>query len=68
MAGQKEKVKVEGSKEKVDAYLKVLLASRELYEALNDPNVTLTEVTMLVEKKKLLAKKYQEVTSNNWPL
>ena len=56
MAGRKEKVKVEGSKEKVDAYLEVLLASRELYEALNDPNVTLTEVTMLVEKKKLLAK------------
>ena len=52
VTGNQRNVKVEGSKEKVSAYLNVLLASRDLYEALNQENVTLLEIKRLVENKK----------------
>ena len=68
ITGRKENVKVEGRKRHVEAYLDVLIASRDLYEALNQKDVTLAEIKFLVERKKELAKTYTEKTSKDWLL
>ena len=68
VTGNQRNVKVEGSKEKVSAYLNVLLASRDLYEALNQENVTLLEIKRLVENKKKHAIVYKTKTNKDWVL
>lgn len=68
ITGHQKNVKIKGSKEKVKAYLDVLIASRDLYEALNQENVTLKEIKTLVEKKKDLSQKYKNKTNTDWPL
>ena len=68
ITGRKENVKVEGPRKQVEAYLDVLVASRDLYEALNQKDITLTEIKFLVERKKELAKTYTEKTSKDWLL
>ena len=68
ITGQSQNVKAEGPKEKVKAYIDVLIASRDLYEALNQKNITLSEIKYLVEKKKSLAVAYKIKTSKDWLL
>jgi len=46
----------------------VLIASRDLYEALNQKDITLKEVNILVERKKELAKAYTLKTTKDWLL
>ena len=55
ITGRRQNLKLNGPKDEVQAYLKVLVASKDLYEALNDKNVTLKEIERLVEEKKRLA-------------
>jgi len=45
-----------------------LVASRDLYEALNCKDATLKEIKPLVEKKKELSKIYKSKTNKEWPL
>ena len=68
ITGNKQSVKLQGKKEKVKAYLDVLIASKDLYEALNQKNVTLNEVKYLVEKKKKFAIAYKMKTNEDWVL
>ena len=68
ITGRKENVKVVAPKGHVKAYLDVLMASRDLYEALNQKDVTLAEIKFLVERKKELSKTYTEKTSKDWLL
>jgi hypothetical protein len=49
-------------------YLNVLLASKKLYEALDDPTVRLVEIENLVENKNKLAKTFRKKTGTTWPL
>jgi hypothetical protein len=46
----------------------VLVASRDLYEALHQENVTLNEVKELSAKKNKLAKIYKAQTEKDWPM
>jgi hypothetical protein len=68
ITGRRENVKVEGPKNQIEAYLDVLIASRDLYEALNQKDITLKEVNILVERKKELAKAYTLKTTKDWLL
>ncbi len=68
ITGHQKNVKVKGQKERVKAYLDVLVASRDLYEALQQENITLNEIKILVEKKKDLSQKYKKKTNTDWPL
>ena len=68
ITGRRSNLKLNGPREEVQAYLKVLVASKDLYEALNDQRVTLKEVESLVEEKKRLARTYREKTGDIWPL
>ena len=68
ITGNKQRVKLQGKKEKVKAYLDVLMASKDLYEAVNQENITLNEIKYLVEKKKACAIAYKMKTSEDWVL
>jgi hypothetical protein len=68
VTGRRKQLNVNGPKEKVQAFLNVLVASRDLYEALHQENVTLNEIKMLSAKKKKLAKIYKDQTEKDWPM
>lgn len=44
------------------------MASRDLYEALEQKNITLTEIKELSAKKDRMAKIYKDQTGKDWPL
>ena len=68
ITGRKKNVKVEGPKSKVEAFMNVLIASKDLYEALNQEDVSLKEIRHLVENKKNLSIVYTEKTGKDWLL
>ena len=68
ITGRRQNLKLNGPKSEVQAYLNVLLASKKLYEALEDPTVRLSEIDQLVEKKNKLAKTFLEKTGTTWPM
>ena len=68
VTGRRKQLNVNGPKEKVQAFLNVLVASRDLYEALHQKNITLTEIKELSANKDELAKRYKDQTGKVWPL
>ena len=68
ITGRRENLKLNGPKNEIQVYLNVLLASKKLYEALDDPTVRLVEIENLVENKNKLAKTFQKKTGTTWPL
>ena len=68
VTGRRKQLNVNGPKEKVQAFLNVLVASRDLYEALHQKNITLTEVKSLSANKDELANRYKTQTGKVWPL
>lgn len=68
VTGRRKQLNVNGPKEKVQAFLNVLVASRDLYEALHQENVTLQEIKDLSKKKNKLAKIYKAQTEKDWPM
>ena len=68
VTGRKKEFDVHGPKQKVSAFLNVLIASRDLYEALHTENVTLAEIKSLIENKSILEKQYKSVTGKDWLL
>jgi len=68
ITGHQKNVKLNGQKDKVKAYLDVLIASKDLYEALNQENITLNEIKFLVKKKKAFAIVYKTKTNKDWVL
>ena len=68
IAGHKDRISLNCCKENAQAHIDVLIASRALYEALNDDNVTLAEIKKLVETKKHYARVYSDITEKNWLL
>ena len=65
--GESVDVKVKGTKDRVKAFKDVLLASRNLYEALESGH-GIGEVTNLLDAKHEAAKKFKEVTGVFWAL
>lgn len=68
VTGRRKQLNVNGPKEKVQAYLNVLVASRDLYEALHQKNITLSEIKEISARKDRLAKVYKDQTGKDWPL
>ncbi len=67
ITGRREKIALNGPKKQTKAYVNVLVASKKLYEALDDPSIRLSEIEKLVEAKNTYAKKYKSSTGNIWP-
>ena len=68
ITGRRKNLSVNGPKNKLQAYLNVLVASKDLYEALNDKNPNLSEIKRIMKTKNKLAKIYQKATGTVWPL
>ena len=68
ITGRREKLTLNGPKKLAESFVKVLVASKKLYEGLNDPKIKLVEIERLVEAKNFSAKKYKEETGKTWPL
>lgn len=68
VTGRRKQLNVNGPKQKVEAFLNVLVASRDLYEALHQDNVTLNEIKALTKNKDKLANSYKAKTGKHWPL
>ena len=68
ITGRRKNLNVNGPKNKVKAYLNILVASKDLYEALNDKRSTLTEIKKIIKTKSKLASAYKKLTGKVWPL
>ena len=68
ITGRRENITLKGKNKPTKAFVKVLVASKNLYEALHDPNVTLKEIKALVEQKKQYAKQYEIISGKLWPI
>ena len=68
ITGRRKNLNVHGPKNKIQAYLNVLVASKDLYEALNDKNPDLSEIKRIMKTKDKLAEIYEKATGAVWPL
>ena len=68
ITGRRDSVKMTGKRSQLEAYKKVLNASRKLYEALENPKTRLEQVENLVEQKIKAAEELYEKTGMVWPL
>ncbi len=68
ITGRKKNVNVNGPKNKIKAYLNALVASKDLYEVLNDKKSTLSEIRQVLKTKNRMAKIYKKTTGVFWPL
>ena len=59
---------VKGISEKVKATHHVMYASKKLYEALHNDNITLNEVRQLLADKRLRAAEFERLTGLSWIL
>ena len=68
ITGNQKSVKLKGKPAELQAYTKVLNASRALYENLQFENVRLSKIEELVAKKNQAAKEFKKITGKSWPL
>ena len=68
ITGRRKNINVNGPESKTKAYVNVLVASKDLYEALNDKKPNLSEIKRIMKAKDKLAKIYQKATGTVWPL
>ena len=68
ITGNQKSVKIQGKANEVKAFQKVLNASRNLYENLQQKNAKLAEIEKLVEVKNQAAKVFKKITGKTWPL
>jgi|TARA_R110001592_G_scaffold157615_1_gene388472 hypothetical protein len=68
ITGNQKSVKIQGKTIEVKAFQKVLNASRNLYENLQQKNAKLAEIEKLVEVKNQAAKAFKKITGKTWPL
>ena len=68
VTGRRQNLNVNGPKPKVKAFLDILVASRDLYEALHQDGITLKEIKDLQTTKRRLEKVYKAQTGKYWPL
>ncbi len=66
--GEKPGVKLSGTSEKLKATQGALTASRELYEALNDPASGMQDIAQLLETKHRMAAQFEKETGIRWIL
>ena len=68
VTGRRKDLRVNGPKRIVEAFLNALVASKDLYEAIEEKNVSLSELQALIEHKEELAAAYKKKTGKDWPL
>ena len=68
VTGRRQSLNINGPKKIVEAFLNVLVASKDLYEAIEEKNVTLQEMAYLIKNKEKLAEDYKRKTGKVWPL
>ena len=68
VTGRRKDLRVNGPKKIVEAFLNVLVASKDLYEAIEEKNVTMRELSTMIEHKEELASVFKEKTGKEWPL
>lgn len=66
--GEQAGISVTGTKERVDAFCDTARHSRNLYTALNSESATLSEILVLIQKKKVSAHRFKDVTGLSWRL
>ncbi|MEC7609485.1 MAG: hypothetical protein VX964_04885 [Verrucomicrobiota bacterium] len=66
--GEQAGISVTGSKERVAAFCDAARHSKNLYEALNSENAQLSDILLLIQKKKDSAKRFKNVTGLSWRL
>jgi len=66
--GKKSNIKIQGSSNRITVTKKIIVASKDLYEGLNDPNSTLESITRLLEAKREASVGFQQVTGIRWLL
>jgi len=68
ITGNQKSVKLKGKPDELQAFQKVLNASRELYENLQRKDIRLQKIEALVAKKNQAAKQFKKITGKSWPL
>ena len=68
ITGRRPQIQIKGESQKAKALLRVMVASKNLYEALESKNPKLKEIERLVEVKKIRAIQFKKITGNDWPL
>ena len=68
IAGKQAGISITGTKERVDAFCDTARRSKDLYEALNSGDASLSEVLVLIQKKKDSARRFKDVTGLSWRL
>ena len=66
--GKKTNIKLEGSRNRVMVVKDVINASRNLYEAMNHPSASLSNIRLHLLEKSTAAKKFKAEFNQNWPL
>ena len=67
ISGKDVEVQLEGNSAELDAFYDLLQVSRKLKEAL-DKNENIENISCLLENKKILTKKFEELSSITWRL
>lgn len=65
---EKSNVNLQGGKEKTDATLAALKASKALYLELNNSNASLIKISELLEAKRIASIHFRQITGINWLL
>ena len=68
ITGRRKNLNVNGPKDKARAFVNVLVASKDLYETLNDKKSTLSEIKQVIKKKNKMANLYKKAFGKVWPL
>lgn len=66
--GESSSIKLSGGKEKIDATLHVLNASKALYHELNNPNASLPKISELLDAKRRASNEFKRITGIVWSL
>ena len=66
--GERSSMKLQGTSDKLEITQRVIVASRNLLEALGNPQTTLSEIKMLLETKKEKAQEFKDKTGVTWIL
>lgn len=67
ITGNQPSLKIQGPTKYVKAYKAAVRASRNLYENLQQGDITLEEIEKSVQKKNRAALEFRNLTGTNWP-
>jgi len=66
--GEQSGISIKGNKDRVSAFCDSARHSKNLYEALNTESATLSDILVLIQRKKASARRFKDVTGLSWRL